>query len=154
MSGGAGERSIYINGRGPLIPGTAWDNLLLPWEWRSEEPPRATFLKQWQALGQPAGLLDEPATTLSQGQRQMIAVLRALALTPQVMLWDEADSGLDRGSREKLWQLLSPWWADGRAVVAVSHGTNLWQADGSIGTAAVGRRGAVTITNDRCGAWP
>lgn len=45
--------------------------------------------------------------TLPGGVRQRIAIIRALVEQPRIILFDESNNGLDRGSNEKLLQLLA-----------------------------------------------
>ncbi len=62
----------------------------------------------------------EAGGILSAGQRQKIALARALIGDPPVLLLDEPTSNLDRPSEEKLRSALTELSAD-RNVVIVSH---------------------------------
>lgn len=63
----------------------------------------------------------QPVRTLSRGQRQRIAVARALVHEPSVLLLDEPLTGLDRASVEKLETILREERDRGTIVVVVSH---------------------------------
>ena len=58
---------------------------------------------------------------LSTGERQRLALLRALALEPKVLLLDEPTSGLDGDVTAKVEDLLREHLARGVAVVLVTH---------------------------------
>lgn len=64
---------------------------------------------------------DRPIGRLSRGQRQRIALARALVHDPSVLLLDEAWTGLDRQSSELLEQALVVERDRGALVVVSSH---------------------------------
>ncbi len=59
---------------------------------------------------------------LSGGQRQSIAIARALVARPAVLLFDEASSGMDQQSEAGLLERLRPE-LNGRTVIAITHRT-------------------------------
>ncbi|NND75587.1 MAG: ATP-binding cassette domain-containing protein [Ilumatobacter sp.] len=64
--------------------------------------------------------LGDPASTLSQGQRQRLCFARALALDPLCLLLDEPTSALDARSCATVEECIERI-SDNRAVVLVSH---------------------------------
>jgi len=68
-----------------------------------------------------AALAGAPARVLSRGQKQRLALARALVHDPQVLLLDEPASGLDPQSRIALRELLRRLAAEGRTVLISSH---------------------------------
>jgi ABC-2 type transport system ATP-binding protein len=66
-------------------------------------------------------LADAPARVLSRGQKQRLALARALVHDPRVLLLDEPASGLDPQARVDLRVLLRRLAAEGRTVLVSSH---------------------------------
>jgi ABC-type multidrug transport system ATPase subunit len=65
---------------------------------------------------------DRPVGTLSRGQRQRIALARALVHAPGVLLLDEPWTGLDYASVDRLEAVIREEVARGSLVIAVTHG--------------------------------
>jgi ABC-2 type transport system ATP-binding protein len=64
---------------------------------------------------------DRPVHVLSRGQKQRLALTRALVHRPRVLLLDEPASGLDPRSRVELRDILRGLAAQGAAVLVSSH---------------------------------
>jgi ABC-2 type transport system ATP-binding protein len=80
--------------------------------------PRVAELLGLTHLGEYA---DRPVHVLSRGQKQRLALARALIHGPRVLLLDEPASGLDPRSRIELRDLLRGLAAQGTAVLVSSH---------------------------------
>lgn len=65
--------------------------------------------------------LSEPVGSLSGGQRQCIAILRALLTNPKVILLDEPTAALGVAQRRQVLALVERLRAQGRAIILVSH---------------------------------
>ena len=72
-------------------------------------------------LGLPAQLLDRPIAGLSTGERQRLALVRALLDEPKVVLLDEPTASLDGASAALVDELVRYLLLAGRCVILVSH---------------------------------
>jgi heme exporter protein A len=68
-----------------------------------------------------ASFADRPVRTYSRGQRQRIAVARALVHKPMLLLLDEPTTGLDTSSTARLVDVVTAENARGAIVVVVTH---------------------------------
>ena len=73
-------------------------------------------------LGREENFLAKTVGNLSGGERQIVALLRAVQLDPNVLLLDEPTAALDRRTAMAVETLLGHWIKDGRAAVWVTHG--------------------------------
>ncbi|WP_448203314.1 ABC transporter ATP-binding protein [Azospirillum sp. sgz302134] len=83
------------------------------------EPDRAA--RVIEALGLPGGALDWPVARLSTGERQRLALARALVQEPRVLLLDEPTGALDPEATERVEALLRDELARGVGVLIVTH---------------------------------
>lgn len=65
--------------------------------------------------------LDEPVADLTQSERQMIAIARALASSPKLLILDEPTSSLSDKESERLFSILERLRATGVSILYVSH---------------------------------
>jgi len=105
---------------------TALENVELPMLFgglaRRERRRRA--LERLDQVGL-ADRVEHRPTELSGGQMQRVAVARALAMDPDIILADEPTGNLDTGSGSDVLSLLSDLWQQGRTLVVVTHDTSL-----------------------------
>jgi ABC-type lipoprotein export system ATPase subunit len=68
-------------------------------------------------------VLDHTSDKLSQGQKQRVAILRALIHGPQVIFADELTSNLDPSTIRKTFELLNKWQGaeDNRSIIMITH---------------------------------
>lgn len=67
------------------------------------------------------GLIQEDGNGISGGERQRIAIARALYRNPEVLLLDEASSALDFNSENLLIKILKKMREDGKIIVMAAH---------------------------------
>lgn len=90
---------------------------------RHQRDERATQALQRTGL---AGLRDRPATALSAGQQQRLALARAWALRPDLLFLDEPTASLDPTAKKEVEAVLAGFAAEGMTLVMSTH--NLGQA--------------------------
>ncbi len=119
------SRVIYLPQRAIAFTGTVEHNLRQVLGYASHrgqvyaEPRIVGWLDQ---LGREASFLTMAAERLSGGELQLLALLRALQLDPEILLLDEPTASLDPASTERVEALLQQWLAQGqRACLLTSH---------------------------------
>lgn len=120
------SRVMYLPQRPAFGSGTVLEELKRPFDLKvhAHRAFRQAEGEQWvRAAGRPASFLDLDVSTLSGGEGQLLAVIRALLLSPSVLLLDEATASLDSEATQAVEHLLNDWCtsAPGRALVWVSH---------------------------------
>lgn len=77
------------------------------------------------SLGLAPQVLETPLTRLSTGERQRLALARALELEPRVLLLDEPTSALDEDSRAAVERRLQQRLEQGTGILLVTHEPSL-----------------------------
>lgn len=122
-------RVLYLAQRPAMLATTVEADLRRPFSLRQHlgTPfPRDRALDLLAAVGRDETFLAQPSDTLSGGEGQIVALLRALLLAPWVLLLDEPTASLDDGTSRSIERLVAMWLREGpgdegRAVVWTSH---------------------------------
>lgn len=86
-----------------------------------QDSARTDFKTLSDRLGLKRELLDGKVARLSTGERQRLALIRALLLKPSVLLLDEPTSALDEEATGRVEMVLRERMAEGTAIVLVTH---------------------------------
>ncbi|EMZ5229031.1 ABC transporter ATP-binding protein [Escherichia coli] len=69
------------------------------------------------------------ASLLSGGEKQRIALARALIKKPKILLADEPTASLDNDNKEKVMNIILNYYKRGGTVVMITHDTNIITTD-------------------------
>lgn len=110
------------------MPAPEWRRLVgyLPAEPAWWADTVAEHFPQWDGglaaeLLLPEGVRDAPVARLSTGERQRLAIIRALLVGPRVLLLDEPTAALDARARDRVEALLAERRRAGLALLWVTH---------------------------------
>jgi putative ABC transport system ATP-binding protein len=101
------------------------DNILLPYRLNSALTLNAEVRERARALADQVGIADKLerlATHLSQGERQRVAVCRALIAVPRIVLADEPTGNLDPSNKDRVLEILTRYAQEhAAALLTVTH---------------------------------
>ncbi len=110
-----------------LLPyATAWENIELPmlFDGKNSRRRKERIVELLNAVGLYEWREHRPSE-LSGGQQQRIALARALANDPPILLADEPTGNLDSKSGEEIMAILVELWKGGRTIVMVTHNDHI-----------------------------
>ncbi len=117
------SRVAMITQEPVMFPATVEQNIRIPLSYyanSSVEIDERNMIEMLSGLGLNSGILHKEAGSLSGGEKQRVAIVRAMILRPEVLLADEPTSALDQLSEQKVIELFNRLKGDMTQVV-VSH---------------------------------
>ena len=128
------ERVGFVFQNFNLLPQiTAFENVEMPLMFggvaKKERKERTRSLLEKVGL---ADRMEHRPTELSGGQMQRVAVARALAMNPDIVLADEPTGNLDTSSGGDVMSLFEELWKQGRTIVVITHDAALARRAGRI----------------------
>ncbi|MGF1604121.1 MAG: ATP-binding cassette domain-containing protein [Thermosynechococcaceae cyanobacterium] len=120
---------IYLHQRPALMEGSVEFNLRQVYRLmlhRQKAYSQEQILQYLAPLNRDDDFLQRSVDNLSGGEAQIVACLRALQLSPQVLLLDEPTASMDEATAQQIESLIRQWQqADARrACIWTSHNTN------------------------------
>ncbi|MCC7130073.1 MAG: ABC transporter [Anaerolineae bacterium UTCFX2] len=65
--------------------------------------------------------MDDPISSLPPDELQIVEILKAVSIDPNILILDEATASLDNRQVHRLFELVRQWKAEGKAIIFVSH---------------------------------
>jgi tungstate transport system ATP-binding protein len=122
--GVAALRQAMVFQRPFLLRLSVWNNLRVAlWLAERTTPPEERHARAGEALARVGldALAARPARALSGGEQQRLALARAWATRPGLLLLDEPTASLDPDAKTAVEQLLAGFAADGTTIVFSTH---------------------------------
>lgn len=120
------QQVIYLPQQPAILEGTVEDNIQAMFQlkiYRDRSYSRPTVMADLAKFNRGKVFLKRAAQHLSGGERQILAVVRAIQLHPTLLLLDEPTSALDPETTQDFEALIQHWVLDGpeRGYLWISH---------------------------------
>lgn len=122
------QRATLVMQESSLLDDSVRDALIYPLQLRQMSPDLIEGrLQTWiHRFSIPEDWLSRTALNLSMGQRQWVAIARALMIEPDILLLDEPTAALDAGRGQLLMQILKRWSDEsGTTMIMANHQLDL-----------------------------
>jgi putative ABC transport system ATP-binding protein len=124
-------KCIYLHQHPVMFPGAVEFNILAPFRFRAVRqtaPDRSDLIESLERFGLNENILTSEAGSISGGEAQRVALIRALLLNPNILLLDEPTASLDTDSSKYIIEYLLNWVRDeDRGIIWVVHETDVIQ---------------------------
>ncbi|ENI5058534.1 ABC transporter ATP-binding protein [Escherichia coli] len=108
---------------------TVLRNLLSVIELKKQSEYSYVILNELKKVGLHNISPETSASLLSGGEKQRIALARALIKKPKILLADEPTASLDNDNKEKVMNVILNYYKRGGTVVMITHDTNIITTD-------------------------
>lgn len=116
------ESQAMVFQRPVLLRRTVWDNLLhVLRACRFSRTERGRRARQGLELGGLTDLARRPARSLSGGEQQRLALARAWAVRPEILILDEPCTYLDPGATQEVERIITEFYAAGTKIIMATH---------------------------------
>lgn len=118
---------VYLQQNPVLIEGTVESNLEFALQFQSNEdksPDISKVMKLLKSFKKPEEFRKQNSHALSGGEGQIVALLRALIISPRVLLLDEPTSALDPETSQRFESMIDTWMESSEqnpAFVWITH---------------------------------
>jgi putative ABC transport system ATP-binding protein len=145
------RRSVSFIGQEPILgEERIRDALLLPFTYRAHrgnEPAEEAIIETLKNLKLGPSILEKEASLVSGGEKQRIAIARALLLEKKIFLLDEVTSALDVESKNAVMELFS---SDAYTIISVSHDSDWFEICSRFMKI---EDGTISVTSDYPSTW-
>ena len=118
----ARQHQAFVFQRPVMLRRSVEANLAYPLLMRGEARREANqTARDWAGRVGLAGLLDRPATSLSGGEQQKLAIARALIVQPKLLFLDEPSAGLDGRAMREVEEILGVAKSSGTRLMLSTH---------------------------------
>lgn len=121
------RRRVVMIPQSPYIfPLTVRENIRLTFHFNRKELPAQDEMEKLLTAFDMPGMLDRDTFTMSGGEKQRLALARAMLLDPETLLLDEPTAALDRENAKAVISCLAQWTRQpGKSIVMISHADKL-----------------------------
>lgn len=120
---------LYVNQKPVMFRGSVRENIFKPFGLRLNKdriPENASVVTLLRKLYLSDSVLERDAMTLSVGEAARICLVRALLLSPDILLLDEPTASLDLDSRKAVAKTLNEWLSlTDSGIIGVTHDETL-----------------------------
>lgn len=117
------RKCILIKQSGFFFEKTPMETIKMPFSFRAHKDKKMDedkMITMAEKLNINKNILNKNSTNLSGGEKQRIAIIRAMLLEPEILLFDEPTSSLDQETQKRTFNLIKNY-SRKRICIVVSH---------------------------------